>query len=531
MEVHAAGHEGPGEGVAQGLISGDCADYRARITPHKTACIDLASGEAVDYAGLDVRVGRAAGWLAGLGLEAGDPMAFLGRNSLDAVALAIACERIGAVFAPLNWRLTPAELAPVLADAGPALLLADGEFETTAQQAAAEEGLPVVSLQPGLDELTRDCEPVAGRPGRPGRPDEPLALLYSSGTTGRPKGVVITRRNALFSALNFAFVGAVGPETVALLDLPIFHTIGLVAVTRTTLTMGGTLIISDRFIPDRTLAALSDPSFGVSHYFCVPQMAAMLRDHPQFDAGRLSGLKAIFVGGSPVSAQLIQAWLAAGVPLVNGFGMTEAGTVMHMPLDREAVRANPGSIGLPAPFLEIRLVDAAGNDVPEGTPGELWLRGPSVTHGYWTASAGDGPFADGWYRTGDVLRREPNGFYTLIDRLKDIYISGGENVYPGEVEAVLAGHPAVREVAVFGVPDERWGESGIAHVVLVEGAGIDLQTLLAHCEARLARFKRPQRIVLVETIPRTASGKALKYLLREAHAAAANADPDSSRSS
>jgi fatty-acyl-CoA synthase len=285
--------------------------------------------------------------------------------------------------------------------------------------------------------------------------------------------------------------------------------------------MGGTLVISDRFDPARTLAAFGDAGIGVTHYFCVPQMAATLRRHPDFDAGRLNRLRAIFVGGAPVPAPLITDWLADGIPIANGFGMTEAGTVMHVPLDPEAVRQNPGSIGLPAPFLEVRLVDAAGRDVADGVAGELWLRGPSVSSGYKTSPLGETPSVDGWYRTGDLLVREANGFHRLVDRLKDIYISGGENVFPGEVEAVLLACPGVAEAAVFGVPDEKWGEVGIAHVVAGKGASLDPAAIAAFCAARLARYKRPREIRVVTTLPRTASGKVLKHVLRREHAAAA----------
>jgi fatty-acyl-CoA synthase len=191
-----------------------------------------------------------------------------------------------------------------------------------------------------------------------------------------------------------------------------------------------------------------------------------------------------------------------------------------MPLDPEAVRQNPGSIGLPAPFLEVRLVDAAGRDVADGAAGELWLRGPSVTPGYKTPPLGETPFFDGWYRTGDLLVREANGFYRLVDRLKDIYISGGENVFPGEVEAVLLACPGVAEAAVFGVPDEKWGEVGLAHVVAAKGASLDPAAVAAFCETRLARYKRPREIRVVEAVPRTASGKILKHVLRRDHAAA-----------
>jgi fatty-acyl-CoA synthase len=285
--------------------------------------------------------------------------------------------------------------------------------------------------------------------------------------------------------------------------------------------MGGTLVVSDRFDPARTLAAFGDSGIGVTHYFCVPQMAAALRRHPNFDGGRLNRLRAIFVGGAPVPEPLIAEWLADGIPLANGFGMTEAGTVMHMPLDPEAVRQNPGSIGLPAPFLEVRLVDPDGPEAADGVAGELWLRGPSVTPGYRTPPSGEAPFVDGWYRTGDLLVREANGFYRLVDRLKDIYISGGENVFPGEVEAVLLACPGVAEAAVFGVPDANWGEAGIAHVIAAKGVVLDPAAIAAFCDARLARYKRPREIRVVTTLPRTASGKVLKHVLRREHAATA----------
>jgi len=502
-----------------GLPAGDPVAYWARVAPNRAAAVELASGERLTYAALDARVGRACGWLAERGARAGSVVALLGRNSLDAVVLAMASERAGIVFAPLNWRLTAAELGPILTDAGPVLLVADAEFAAAARQAAGP-GLPVVTRE-SEGGFAAGAERAGTAPVHTGRPDDPMVLLYSSGTTGRPKGVVITRINGLYSALNFALVGAVCPDTVALLDLPLFHTIGLVAVTRTTLTMGGTLVISDRFDPARTLAAFADAGIGVTHYFCVPQMAATLRQHPDFDAGRLNRLRAIFVGGAPVPARLIAAWLADGIPIANGFGMTEAGTVMHVPLDPEAVRQNPGSIGLPAPFLEVRLVDAAGRDVADGVAGELWLRGPSVTPGYKTPPPGETPFVDGWYRTGDLLVREANGFYRLVDRLKDIYISGGENVFPGEVEAVLLACPGVAEAAVFGVPDEKWGEVGVAHVVAAKGAALDPAAIAAFCDARLARYKRPREIRVVTTLPRTASGKVLKHVLRREHAAPA----------
>lgn len=504
-----------------GLVHDDPILYRARVAPDRPAFYEIATGRQLTYAGLDARIARCAGLLNGvLGASQNGPrVAMLARNSTDSIVLAFACQRVGAVYVPLNWRLNAAELRPILADCTPALLVHDEEFAVVAASiASAVPQMTTMSTAEGPDGLAGRIE--ASDPVGPVSVDADAAcvLLYTSGTTGQPKGVIITRRNAFFAAVNFSFVGEIGPGTVALCDLPFFHTIGLIAVARTTLMMGGTLVISDRFTPGRTLAALADRQRAITHYFAVPQIALALRNDPSYSAAALAGLHAIFVGGAPLTQALIESYLADGVALVNGYGMSEAGTVLHVPIDRRAVQGNPGSVGLPAPLLDIRVVDAEGNDATEGEIGELWLRGPAVTPGYWnkpreTAAA----FADGWYRTGDLGRREANGFYRVVDRLKDMYISGGENVYPAEVEAVLASHPDVLDAAVVGVPDSRWGECGVAYIVLRPGATAMGDEIASHCAVRLAAFKRPARILFVETIPRTASGKVQKHVLRQFH--------------
>jgi len=504
-----------------GLVQEDPILYRARVAPDRPALFEIATGRQLTYAGLDARIACCAGFLTGvLGARQNGPrVAMLARNSIDSIVLAFACQRAGAVYVPLNWRLNAAELRPILADCTPALLVHDEEFATTAASiASAVPQMAMISTADGPDGLAARTE--ASHPAGPVSVDAGAAciLLYTSGTTGQPKGVVITRRNAFFAAVNFSFVGEIGPGSVALCDLPFFHTIGLIAVARTTLMMGGTLVISDRFTPARTLAALADRQRAITHYFAVPQIALALRNDPAYSAAALEGLHAIFVGGAPLTQALIESYLADGVALVNGYGMSEAGTVLHVPIDRRAVQDNPGSVGLPAPLLDIRIVDAEGNEVKEGEIGELWLRGPAVTPGYWnkpreTAAA----FTEGWYRTGDLGQREVNGFYRIVDRLKDMYISGGENVYPAEVEAALASHPDVLDAAVVGVPDSRWGECGIAYIVLRPGAMATGDEIAGHCAARLAAFKHPARILFVETIPRTASGKVQKHVLRQSH--------------
>ena len=499
-----------------GIMTADPVSYRAATSPHHTACIAIATGETVSYATLDQLIGNCALWLRNtLGQAKSARVAMLARNSIEQIMLGFACQRVGAIFVPLNWRLATTELAGLLEDCTPSLFICEAEFEQTARTAAGALPLQFI-LSDELKSKIAHSRATDVLASTSVDADAPCMLLYTSGTTGLPKGAIVTCRNAFYSALNFAFVGEIGPGTVALSDLPQFHTIGIIAVARTTLMMGGTLVISDRFVPARTLSCLSDSKLGVTHYFGVPQIASALINDPTIAMADLTRLHAIFVGGAPLSQALIEAYLAKGLALVNGYGMSEAGTVMHVPIGKQFVRDNPGSIGLPAPLMELRLVGADGTIVKDGEVGEIQLRGPSVTTGYWnkpeeTAAA----FVDGWYRTGDLAKRQANGFYRLTDRLKDMYISGGENVYPAEVEAVIAAHPDVLDVAVIGTADALWGECGVAFVVARKDRPILPAQIAVYCETKLARFKQPSHIFLIDAIPRGASGKILKQILRQ----------------
>jgi fatty-acyl-CoA synthase len=511
MRLPIEGQTGLG---SNSLLDGDPVAYHARVRPRAIACVDAASGERFTYAHLNRRVAQAAGLLhARLGDPVGRPVAFLGRNSIDQVVLFMACQRAGAIFQPLNWRLTGAELAVLLSDAAPGLLVVDDEFGAQADVAVAASGVSPDRVS--SEAFGREIDGAA--PAEPitlGQ-DAPCTLLYTSGTTGKPKGVIITRSGAFHAALNLAFVGEVSADSVLLTDAPMFHTVGLFAVTRSTLTLGATLVVSDRFIPAQTLARLSDPALGVTHYFGVPQIASAMLNAPEYAKADLSRLKAFFTGGAPLPPPLVDAFMRDGVTLVNGYGASETGTALHMPLDPEATRAHSGSVGFPAPAVSVRIVDQDGQDAPDGQDGELWIKGPAVTPGYWrNPAATQLAFVDGWFKTGDAARREPNGMYRLIDRWKDMYISGGENVYPAEVEAALLAHPHVQDAAVVGAPHARWGECGVAFVVLQPGAPPVEAALIAHCDGRLARYKWPSEIRFVAEVPRNASGKIRKDHLR-----------------
>jgi fatty-acyl-CoA synthase len=504
-----------------GWLAVDAVARQARVRPKKTAIVEVASGRAVSFAELDAEIARAAGFLAATLKEPGARVAVLARNSLAQVAVFFACARMGAAFQPLNWRLTGAELKVLIEDGRPGLLIYDAEFESAALEGmTAAPPAHVIRVAPGDDPLSKAIANAVPYVGEAFDPDQPVTLLYTSGTTGRPKGAIITRRSAFFGGFNFISVSDLTPNSVMLCETPLFHVVGLFAALQGSMAAGATLYLSDRFLPDETLDKLADRRLGITHYFCVPQMVQVLTELPKFAQADLSGLK-MFSGGAPLPQALFDRLGPSGPLLVNGFGMTESLTTIGMPLDREAILSHMGACGVPAPTIEIRLVDHEGRDTPTGEAGEIWLRGPTVTPGYWrqpeaTAKAFS---ADGWFRTGDAAYRDADGFYYVVDRWKDMYITGGENVYPAEVESCLLELAGVSDAAVIGVPDARWGESGCAWLVLAEGASVTQAQVLAHCDARLARYKRPAIVRFIDAIPRTASGKIRKDALRQRYAA------------
>ena len=488
-------------------LPADSIGVHARLQPERLAARDLTTGETLSYREMNRMAGALAACLLARGCVSGDRVAVIARNSIWLVALHFACARAGLVYVPLNWRLGVAELLPMIEAADPRLLFGDGSNEA--------QRLTDVALVEPLACLVADAETCAPLEEVAYDPGRPSLILFTSGTSGRSKGVVLTERNLRQTAVNFGAFTRVGNQSVFLCDAPMFHVIGLVTNIRPVLLQGGTILVSDGFDAARTLARLADPALGISHYVGVPQMMEALRLQPDYDANRLRGMTALVSGGAPHAMLDLIAWLEDGLPLVLGYGMSEAGTVFGMSADVDVIRAHMGSAGIAMPTLETRLVGADGADCAPGEPGELLLRGEAITPGYWrnpeeTARAID---AEGWFATGDIARRDEQGFFWILDRKKDMFISGGENIYPAEIELVLAGYPGIQECAVVGVPDARWGEVG--HLAIVAPAGcVDEAPLLAFLGERLARYKLPKRIVAVDRIPRTATGKIQKAQLR-----------------
>lgn len=489
------------------FISPDPVALHARLRPEATACIDLEKKRQWSYREFDVDIQRAVAVLAGEGVTKGDRVALLARNSVHQVILQQALMRLGAIFVPLNWRLSLSEVAHLLGDCTPVILYTDDQVPD----------LPVNCRCLGFPSFVSqvdDSEPAPRHAPHSG--DDTCIILYTSGTSGVPKGALLTSRFLLATAFNFNVLGEVDTGCVFLCDSPMFHVIGIVAQIWPPILRGGTFIVSAGFNPEQTNERLGDLDLGVTHYFCVPQMAEALRRASNFAPLRWTKLKALFTGGAPNPPTHIRWWLDKGVRMVDGYGMTETGTTLGMPLSSKLLREKAGAVGLPGPLTAIRLVDEEDCDVLDGTPGEILVFGPNVIDGYWgrPEERARAFTQDGWIRTGDIGRRDEDGFVSIVDRRKDMFISGGENIYPVEVEAALADHPGVREVAVIGIPDPLWGEVGRAYIVTESNRSVEKEELVAHCQSRIARYKVPKEFFFVQGLPRTGSGKVMKHILR-----------------
>ena len=318
-----------------------------------------------------------------------------------------------------------------------------------------------------------------------------------------------------WNAVNLGIPALISPRTIQLVVLPLFHTGGLNCYANPVLHAGGTVLIMRTFEPGLALDYLSDKSLGITHFFGVPAPYQFMMQHPKFQGADLSRLKISGVGGAPCALTILEGWAARGVALIQGWGMTETSPAGTMLDAADAIR-KVGSAGKAMMHTEIRIVDEAGKDVAQGEIGELLIKGPNITPGYWNKpEATEAAFTDGWLHTGDAARQDDEGFVYIVDRWKDMYISGGENVYPAEVENVLFQLPQVADAAIIGVPNARWGEVGMAIIVRKPDQALDEGDVIRHCRERLARFKCPQRIVFIDALPRNATGKVHKPTLRE----------------
>jgi fatty-acyl-CoA synthase len=462
-----------------------------RHADHAPGRIALRFGvEAISYGDLARRVEAAAEWLAARGVVRGDRVAFLGHNDPAQIVLLFACARLGAMQVPLNWRLAAPEWRFILEDAGAKLLVAMPEL-VEAGRSAAPQQCEVIDGASGS--LSREAGGGWGGGATdlpdPGQDDDPLLLVYTSGSTGRPKGAVLDQRALLFNALNGLHAFDLRADDRVLTVLPLFHVGGLNIQTTPALYAGAEVILHPRFEPDAFFDAIETQRPTLS--LLVPAVMIALVRHPRWASADLTCLRGVGAGSSDVPVPLIEAFHARGVPVQQVYGATETCPTAIVQTRAEALAA-PGSIGRPALHLECRL-----------SGGEIQVRGPSILRGYWKRD--DALLPDGWFPTGDAGRVDEAGRWWFTDRLKHVIISGGENVYPAEVERVLATAPGVAEGAVVGRPDPKWGEVPVA--VVVPGPGFDPARILAHFDGQIARFKQPRDVVVVDALPRTALGK------------------------
>jgi fatty-acyl-CoA synthase len=492
-----------------------------RRTPDKVAVVDLGSGRRLTYAQFDARISRLASHLRdALKVARGDRVAVLALNTTDTLEVQFACGRIGAVFLPLNTRLTVPELQFIVGDASPKVMIHDDDLAETAL-AVAKLCNVGSTLRLGAG-ASYEAGIAAAKPLDKAIDvtlDDISTIMYTSGTTGQPKGAIITHGMTFWNCVNLGGPAYISPSSVLLTVLPLFHTGGLNCYTNPVLHAGGTVLIMRAFDPGQALQLISDPAERINTFFGVPSIYQFMAQHPAFATADFSRLVIGGVGGAPMPVPLLKTWEARGVALQQGYGMTETSPAV-LTLDREDAVRKAGSSGKPVLHTEVRIVRPDGTDADVGELGELWVRGPNVTPGYWNRpDANASSFTDGWLHTGDATRVDEDGFYYIVDRWKDMYISGGENVYPAEVESVLHQLAAVAEAAVIGIPSEQWGETGMAIIAVKPGQTLSEADIRAHCEANLARFKRPHLIKLVDALPRNATGKIHKPTLRQTFAA------------
>jgi fatty-acyl-CoA synthase len=485
------------------------------MTPDKAALVQ--DGVTTSYAELDRAVTRLAHGLRARGVSRGDSVAFLGMNSVELAIAMFAIARLGAIFVPVNTRLAAAELGYVFEHSQARLLLVEDACADAVRQApVADLGIETVvftrAAGAGLDALMLDEDSVIDEPITL---DDLFMIQYTSGTSGRPKGVMLTHGNVIWNVYNLLVDIDFGSDEVALVTAPLFHTAALNQVLIPTLLKGGTSLIEAKFDPVRAIDLIERER--VTLLFGVTTMYLALSQSPRFAEADLSSLHLALTGGAPIPDSLLRTWLDRGLMIVQGYGLTETSPGATMLRAADGVR-KLGSAGTACFFTDVRVVDG-DRDVDAGEPGEVLVRGPNVSRGYWRDEAATrSAFTDGWLHTGDLATRDEDGYLRIVDRLKDMFISGGENVYPAEVEHALYTHPAVAECAVIGVPDPTWGEVGRAFVVAREGEKLDSDELLRHLETRLARYKIPKTVEFVADLPHNASGKLLKSQLRKAGA-------------
>lgn len=491
----------------------DWIDRWAEYLPRRMAFREHRRGWQWSYREFNERVETLSWFLVHqTGLRQGDRLAVLSRNRAEYVFLFFAAMKAGIILVPLNFRCTAAELKQMLQDCTPKLLLFESDFATVVSDL---NGLHINHAR--LDTITSFLSAsISGKRQQMDANltfDDPVMILYTSGTTGTPKGAIITHKMLFWNSINTGLRLNITSDDHAQSFAPFFHTGGWNVLLTPFVHHGASHTLLDGFDADLILELLEKERATL--IFGVPTMMQMLADAPGFMQADLSSVRYAIVGGAPMPLPLIDIWSQKGVPIRQGYGLTEVGPNTFS-LHQDDAERKKGSIGSPNFYISARVVDADGRNVPTNTPGELWLKSPVVTPGYWnrpqeTARA----ITDGWFHTGDMVRRDADGYFYVVDRKKNMFISGGENVYPAEVEKVLNTHPAIKESAVVGVPHPKWGEVGLAFLVGTASQQIEDDELIVYCRQHLAGYKIPKAFRWIDALPRNDSGKINRKTLEQ----------------
>lgn len=490
-----------------------CARW-ALYSPDKIALKEWETGREISFGGLN-DAGNALAWALtqSYGLRKGDRVTVLADMCIEYLILFVAAQKCGIVIVPLNYRLAAPELRYMLQNSRPSLFFIEEKYESLAQ--AASVGLKKASHRPlrEIAEIWQGSKDTAPFPALQFGAKDAVFILYTSGSTGFPKGALYTHQMLFWNSINTSMSLIINTESRALCFAPPFHTGAWNVLTTPFLHHGAYTCILKKFDPALALQLLQTERCTL--LFGVPTMLRMMADEPDFAHARFSDLYYAIVGGESMPIPLIETWAAKGVAVRQGYGMTEVGPNLTSLRQDDAIRKR-GSIGRPNYYVEIRIVNDQGNDCAPDEVGELWVAGPMCTPGYWrNPQATRAAFSGKWFRTGDLARSDAEGYLYIVDRLKNMYISGAENVYPAEVERALMTHPDISEAVVIGVPDPKWGEAGRAYVVLKPDAVADAESIRAYCRERLAKYKAPRDICFVAALPKNDSGKINRLALKK----------------
>lgn len=490
---------------------------RAQLSPDSVALVDAETGTELSYAAWNRRANRAANALLNLGLEQGDRVAILAANRLEYLDLLFACQKAGLVLQALNWRLTATELTSLVEDATPKILVYGTEFTDTSHKLCKSIDKAVALDTPAADdhhhwqqlsEAAADTPPASVELTA----DAPWVLCYTGGTTGSPKAATLTHSTVTWNSINTVMSWGLTADDTAILNAPLFHTGGLNVFTTPLVHVGGRSIVCRGFDAEQVFDLVE--SGQVTLFFGVPTMFIMLQQHERWADADFSKCRLVISGGAPCPQPVFERFFEKGVAFKTGYGLTEAGPNNFWLPDAD-VREKAGSVGAPLFHVDTRIVYEDGTPCKAGEVGELLIRGPHVTAGYWNdAAATHETIVDGWLHTGDLARRDADGYTYIVGRSKDVIISGGENIYPAEVESVLLGHSAVAEVAVIPIPHPTWGEVGRA-IVVPAANDASADDLLDYARERLAGYKVPKSVVFVDELPQTGAGKVDKQALEE----------------